>query len=261
MSQAHNPLCFAMDYPSLSEGRDLATRLSPHLGMLKVGLELFVREGASAVAFAKGLGLPVFLDLKLHDIPETVDRAVAVAAELGANVLTVHAQGGGRMLERAAARAKQESGGSLSIAAVTVLTSLDAADLDAQRIGSNEDADRVGSHVLRLALLAKSAGVTALVCSAHEVKALRKTLGPDMALITPGIRPQAMRPEGVRTGNITAGADDQKRIATPEQALRDGATWLVMGRPLRDAPDPVALARSIGVELQAVAATGQSFSQ
>lgn len=254
MSQGHNPLCFAMDYPSLSEARDLATQLSPHLGMLKVGLELFVREGKAAVDFAKGLGLPVFLDLKLHDIPETVERAVAVAAELGASVLTVHAQGGARMLERAAARAQQESGGTLSIAAVTVLTSLDAADLDAQHIGSSADENRVGSHVLRLAQLAQNAGVTALVCSAHEVRALRHALGPNMALITPGIRPQAIGAQASAIG----GTDDQKRIATPGQAVRDGATWLVVGRPLRDAQNPVALAQSIQAELRPAFATGHS---
>jgi len=245
-----------MDYPSLSEARELTTRLSPHLGMLKVGLELFVREGKAAVAFAKGLGLPVFLDLKLHDIPETVERAVAVAAELGASVLTVHAQGGARMLERAAARAQQETGGTLSIAAVTVLTSLDAADLDAQHIGSSSEANRVGSHVLRLAQLAQNAGVTALVCSAHEVRALRHALGPAMALITPGIRPQ---PIGAQTA--LGGTDDQKRVATPGQAVRDGATWLVVGRPLRDAQDPVALAQAIQAELRPAFATGHSASQ
>jgi orotidine-5'-phosphate decarboxylase len=254
MRHGHNPLCFAMDYPSLEHAKSLTTQLAPHLGMLKVGLELFVREGAAAVAFAKDLGLPVFLDLKLHDIPETVERAVAVAAELGASVLTVHAQGGARMLERAATRARETTGGTLQIAAVTVLTSLDASDLDAQGIARGASGDAfVADHVMRLALLAKSAGVTALVCSAHEVKALRAALGPEIALITPGIRP-GPAPRAAASPQAASGpADDQKRIATPSQAVQDGATWLVVGRPLRDAQDPVALARSIGVELAGIA--------
>jgi orotidine-5'-phosphate decarboxylase len=158
------------------------------------------------------------------------------------------------MLERAATRARETTGGTLQIAAVTVLTSLDASDLDAQGIARGASGDAfVADHVMRLALLAKSAGVTALVCSAHEVKALRAALGPEIALITPGIRP-GPAPRAAASPQAASGpADDQKRIATPSQAVQDGATWLVVGRPLRDAQDPVALARSIGVELAGIA--------
>lgn len=222
-----SPVAFALDVPDLASARALAERVAPHVGMLKVGLELFVAHGPEIVAPLRALGRPVFLDLKLHDIPETVERAVARASGLGVSLLTVHASGGPEMLSRAVARAEREGAG-LSICAVTVLTSLDAKDLDALGVvGAPSEA------ALRFARLAYGAGVRAFVCSPAEVGALRTQLGADAVLVTPGVRP--------------AGADagDQKRTTTPEAAIAAGATWLVVGRPIRDAADPGEAAREI----------------
>jgi orotidine-5'-phosphate decarboxylase len=224
-------LVFPVDFPTLEQARPAVERIAPAVGVLKVGLELFVREGPAAVEQARALGLDVFLDLKLHDIPETVDRAVAAAASLGARYLTVHASGGRAMLERAASRAAKASG-PLTILAVTVLTSLDAADLASLGIGG---APR--EHALRLARVAWDAGVRGFVCSPAEVRALRDELGPEARLVTPGIRPAG------------AQALDQKRVATPGQAIADGADLLVVGRPIRDAADPLAAARAIVDEI------------
>jgi orotidine-5'-phosphate decarboxylase len=223
-----SPICFALDYARVEEARAAAARVRDAVGMVKVGLELFVEAGPKAVGIGAEIGLPVFLDLKLHDIPETVERAVARAAALGAKVLTIHAGGGPAMCGRAAARAAKEGTG-LVIAAVTVLTSLDAGDL--AKLGVGED---VPSHARRLARLAFDEGVRAFVCSPHEVKAMRAELGPEATLITPGVRP-----------SDAAGKDDQKRVATASRAIADGADWLVVGRPIRDAPDPLAAAGAL----------------
>ena len=205
-----------------------AQRVAPAIGMIKVGLELFVHEGPQVVALGEEVGLPVFLDLKLHDIPETVERAVAQASHLGARLVTVHASGGRAMLKRAVSRAASE-GGDLAICAVTVLTSLDDGDL--RDIGMSGTA---GDAALRLARVAFDEGVRWFVCSPAEVRALRTALGDDAILVTPGVRPES------------AALRDQKRVATPEQAIADGASWVVVGRPIRDAADPLAAARAIG---------------
>jgi orotidine-5'-phosphate decarboxylase len=226
---AESPIAFALDYASVDEAERAAVRVREAVGMVKVGLELFVEAGPKAVAIGAACGLPVFLDLKLHDIPETVERAVARASALGARVLTVHASGGPAMLSRAAKRAAAEGAG-LTIAAVTVLTSLDARDL-ARTHGTTED---VATHARRLAKMAWEEGVRAFVCSPHEVKAMRAELGPGATLITPGVRPAGGE-----------GGDDQKRVATPARAIADGADWLVVGRPIRDAADPLAIARGM----------------
>jgi orotidine-5'-phosphate decarboxylase len=224
-------LVFPLDFPTLAEARPAAEALAPAVGVLKVGLELFVREGAAAVALGRALGRDVFLDLKLHDIPETVERAVASAAALGARYLTVHAAGGASMLARAAAQAARAPA-PLTLLAVTVLTSLDAADLAAQAIpGTARD------HVLRLARLAWNAGVRGFVCSPAEARAMREALGPEALLVTPGIRPAG------------AEAGDQKRVATPATAIADGADLLVVGRPIRDAADPLAAAHAVVAEI------------
>jgi orotidine-5'-phosphate decarboxylase len=224
-------LAFALDYPTLAEARAGAALVAPVVGVLKVGLELFVAEGPAAVRLGAELGSQVFLDLKLHDIPETVERAVATAGQLGARYLTLHAQGGPRMLQAAASRAEKEGAG-LKLLAVTVLTSLDAADLLAVGVAASP-----AEHALRLGKLARSAGVHGLVCSTAEVAALRAALGPEALLVTPGIRP------------LGAAANDQKRVGTPASALRDGASLLVVGRPIRDANDPAAAARAILQEM------------
>jgi orotidine-5'-phosphate decarboxylase len=224
-------LAFALDYPTLAEAEAGAALVAEHVGVLKVGLELFVAEGAAAVKLGAKLGVSVFLDLKLHDIPETVERAVATAGQLGARFLTLHAQGGPRMLEAAAKRADREGAG-LKLLAVTVLTSLDASDLQAIGVTATPS-----DHVLRLAKLATGLGIPGLVSSTAEVAALRAALGPDAVLVTPGIRPAG------------AAVGDQKRVGTPASALRDGSSLLVVGRPIRDAADPAAAARSILAEM------------
>jgi orotidine-5'-phosphate decarboxylase len=229
------PIAFALDFATVDEARAAARLVAPAIGMIKVGLELFVNAGPSVVALGKDVGLPVFLDLKLHDIPETVERAVAQAANLGARLVTVHASGGRTMLKRAVARAGNQACGAsgLAICAVTVLTSLDDADL--ADVGL---AGPTAAAALRLARMAFDEGVRWFVCSPAEVRSLRTALGKDAVLITPGVRP------------ASAAQGDQKRVATPEQAIADGADWVVVGRPIRDAADPLAAAQAIAAAVQ-----------
>lgn len=250
-----SPIVFALDLPNLAEARKAAAEVAPAVGMIKVGLELFVQAGPEAVKLGKEVDRPVFLDLKLHDIPETVERAVASASNLGARLITVHASGGRTMLKRAVQRAEKE-GGTLAICAVTILTSLDDNDLDdvginvtkrlaafkaaATRAAEEKAEERTrASHAAEnLALLAYEEGVRWFVCSPAEVAILRAKLGPGAILVTPGIRP------------AEASAGDQKRIATPQQAIKDGANWLVVGRPIRDAANRLEAAKSIAASVQ-----------
>jgi orotidine-5'-phosphate decarboxylase len=220
-------ICSALDFGTWAEAAPFAARLA-HVGMLKVGLELYVAEGPPAVRAAAALGRPVFLDLKLHDIPATVEGAARSAAATGAALLTVHASGGPEMI-RAAVRG---AGGRLRILAVTVLTSLDAAVLD--RVGLSGPPE---AAVVRLARLAVEAGAGGLVCSPLEVAAVRAAVGPGPLLVVPGVRPAG------------SAKGDQSRVATPAEAVRAGADVLVVGRPLRDAADPIAAARAIAAEL------------
>ena len=241
MSDARHPardrLAFALDFATLAEAERGAARVADVVGVLKVGLELFVSEGPRAIELGRKLGCDVFLDLKLHDIPETVERAVAVAAAHGVRYLTLHASGGPKMLAAAARRADRENSG-LTLLAITVLTSLDAADLRAVGVSSSP-----AEHALRLARLASGEGIPGLVCSALEVGALREALGPQAVLVTPGIRLQT-----------SEDSDDQKRTGTPSSAIRAGSTLLVVGRPIRDAADPAAAARAISDEIQRASA-------
>lgn len=230
-------LAFALDYPTLADAERGAALVGPVVGWLKVGLELFVAGGPAAVSLGTKAGAKLFLDLKLHDIPETVERAVATAGQLGAHLLTVHAAGGPRMLEAAATRAEREGAG-LKLVAVTVLTSLDATDLKAIGVDAAPP-----EHVLRLGRLARSCGVHGLVCSTAEVAALRRELGPEPILVTPGIRPSG------------AAVGDQKRVGTPASALNDGSSLLVVGRPIRDAHDPAAAAHRILEEMSGALAS------
>lgn len=227
-------LAFALDYPTLDDAARAIDLLAGDVGVFKVGLELFVQAGPAAVRQAAASGRPVFLDLKLHDIQATVERAVATAADLGVRYLTVHASGGPGMLEAAAQRAER-SGTGLLVLAVSVLTNLSAADLAAIGVPSSPT-----EQVLRLARLAQSSGVPGLVCSSEEVGPLRAELGPEFVLVTPGIRP---------TG---ADAGDQKRVGTPAAAIRAGSSLLVVGRPIRDAADPRAAAQAIAREIESV---------
>ena len=232
VSAARGRLAFALDYPTLDAARAGAEQVSESVGVLKVGLELFVRAGPSAVAIGRDLGCDVFLDLKLHDIPETVDRAVGSAIDLGVRYLTLHAGGGRRMLEQAAKRVQTE-GVDLTLLAVTVLTSLDDEDLASVGVRSSS-----AEQALRLGKLAVDAGVGGLVCSTREVGAIRDALGPETTLVTPGIRPA-----------FAAAANDQKRTGSPASAIAAGASLLVVGRPIRDAEDPPIAARTVALEI------------
>ncbi|MBM4375159.1 MAG: orotidine-5'-phosphate decarboxylase [Deltaproteobacteria bacterium] len=232
---ARERLIFALDVADLEEARGLASSLAGAVGMLKVGLELYCAHGPEVASLARSNGLELFLDLKLHDIPETVARAVERVAGLGARYLTVHASGGRAMLREAERRAQaaRSSGALLELVAVTVLTSLDGDDLASLGV------DRVpAEHAVALAELAWGEGVRAFVCSAAEVALLRSKLGPEATLLTPGIRP----------AGATVG--DQKRVSTPESAIRAGADRLVVGRPIRDALDRAAAARAIVASIE-----------
>jgi orotidine-5'-phosphate decarboxylase len=219
-----NPICAALDVNDPGAAERLASKLVGHVGLFKVGLELFVAHGRAAVDAIRKFHLPVFLDLKLHDIPQTVEGAARGVAALGVDYVTVHASGGSEMI-RAARRALPRT----KLLAVTALTSLGPDDLDA--VGLARDV------VPRLAKLAVAAGADGVVCAPQEVWALRASLGPAPLLVVPGIRPAG------------AAAGDQRRTGTPAEAIRAGASILVIGRPLRDAPDPAAAADAIAREI------------
>ena len=218
-----NPIFVALDTPDLPRARALAAGVRDHVGGVKLGLEFFAANGPAGVRALAEAGLPVFLDLKLHDIPNTVAKAVEALAPLSPALLTVHAGGGRAMLEAARAAAPRRT----RVVAVTMLTSLDADDLAATGVAGDADA-----HVLRLAQLARVAGLDGVVCSGAEVAAVRAAW-PDGYLVVPGVRPS----EG--------DAGDQKRVVTPRRALDDGASMLVIGRPITRADDPAAAARGI----------------
>jgi orotidine-5'-phosphate decarboxylase len=222
-----NRICAALDVGDPGAAEKLASKLAGHVGVFKVGLELFVAHGRAAVDAVRRFGLPIFLDLKLHDIPQTVEGAARGVASLGVDYLTVHASGGAEMI-RAARRALPRT----RLLAVTALTSLGVEDLDA--VGLSRDV------VPRLARLAIGAGADGVVCSPQEVAALRAALGPGPLLVVPGIRPSGSNP------------GDQRRTGTPAEAIRAGASLLVIGRPLRDAPDPAAAADAIAREIASV---------
>jgi orotidine-5'-phosphate decarboxylase len=225
----------ALDVPSAREASAAVARIGDAISFYKVGLELFVADGPETLRMLKGEGKRVFLDLKLHDIPRTVERAVESCLAYGADLLTIHAQGSVAMVE-GAARAARRAGGGTKILAVTLLTSLDRSDLDRLGIGRS-----VEDEVLALGRLATGAGADGLVCSPREAAALRAALGPDPILVTPGVRPSG------------GAVGDQKRVATPADAIRAGATHLVVGRPILEAPDPRAAALAIRAETDAAA--------
>jgi orotidine-5'-phosphate decarboxylase len=225
------PIAVALDAPSLDTAARWANLVTPHVSTVKIGLELYLRYGPEAVASVRGASnVAVFLDLKLNDIPATVAGAARSVGRLRPELLTVHAVGG-----MAAVRAAVEAAPDTKIVAVTVLTSLGDADLE--RLGV---AGPVGDAVRRLAALAVEAGARGLVCSPREVAAVRTEVGPDITLITPGVRPAGSE------------ANDQARIATPEEALRAGADLLVIGRPSPGAAAPGAAAAAIGASLRKV---------
>lgn len=211
-----NPLIVALDHPDPQQILQWATDFGPHVGMVKIGLEAFCLAGPEIVREARN-HTEVFLDLKLHDIPNTVAGAARACDDLGVELLTVHAAGGPAMIEAAVTAAPNTK-----IIAVTVLTSIDASTL-----GQIGQGDRVEEQVSRLARMAIDAGAAGVVCAAPDLPQVRKTIGPDPITVVPGIRP-----EGSDIG-------DQKRVATPQIARSLGATYLVVGRPITCDPDPI----------------------
>jgi orotidine-5'-phosphate decarboxylase len=222
----------ALDFSNPLRALSLADRLDPHECGVKVGKELFVVAGPEPVRWLAARGFNVFLDLKFHDIPNTVAQACASATRLGVWMMNVHAAGGRAMLKAArdavAATAAELGRPQPLLIAVTVLTSLDQAAL--RDTGIDADA---GRHVLRLATLTHECGLDGVVCSAVEAPSLRSAFGPDFALVTPGIRPAG------------SARDDQARIVTPEEAVEQGANYLVIGRPITAAADPIAALAAI----------------
>jgi orotidine-5'-phosphate decarboxylase len=230
--EQHNRVIVALDYPSSKEALQLVDKLEPQLCKLKVGKELFTAAGPSLVEELVRREFDVFLDLKFHDIPNTVAQAVSVAADLGVWMTDVHASGGRRMME-ASAEALVQRNSQMLLIAVTVLTSMEQSDL--QELGINCPPQE---QVARLAKLAMDCGMHGLVSSAMEAAQLRNTLGSGCVLVTPGIRPAC------------AQSDDQRRIVTPAEAIANGSSYLVVGRPITRAPDPLAALLAINDEIQ-----------
>ncbi len=225
-----NPLILALDFDSLGPALRLARRLYPRITFFKIGSQLFTSEGPEALRRLAALGrdVSIFLDLKFHDIPNTVAGAVSSAAELpGVRMVNIHALGGSEMM-RAAAEALRGRKDPPTLLAVTVLTSMDSGQL--RRVGV---AGPPAKRVVSLARLAHDAGVDGVVASPQEVAAIRRACGGKFVVVTPGVRP------------AFAAKDDQSRIATPAQALRNGADYLVIGRPITAAPDPLAASATI----------------
>lgn len=233
----HRRIVLPLDVPTMVEAVDLASDLHEHVGVIKVGLQLFTASGPSVLELGESLGVDVFLDLKLHDIPNTVAGAVRAAAQHRVRFLTVHACGGRKMLEAVA----KEAPSGMTVLAVTVLTSLTADDLrslNVYPVGYQRDEELLDTHVRTLAKLAWESGIRGFVCSPLEVKALRDEFGPEAVLVVPGVRPS------------DSDAGDQARVATPADAMRDGADYLVIGRPITQAKDRVQAARTIAEEIR-----------
>lgn len=224
-------LVIALDYPDRESADNLVRQLDPALCRLKVGKELFTRCGPVCVKQWQDRGFDVFLDLKYHDIPNTVAAACRAAADLGVWMVNVHALGGRRMLEAAREAIGGEAGRPLLIA-VTVLTSMEDADLSELGLGVS-----AAELVSRLAEVSRDAGCDGVVCSALDTESMRSRFGEDFVLVTPGIRPDG------------SGADDQRRTVTPAEAVRTGADYLVVGRPVTAAQDPAGTLRKLATEI------------
>lgn len=229
--KAFERIYVALDTTDVSYAVELARKLKGLVGGIKVGKEFFTANGPQGVAAIRDVGMPVFLDLKFHDIPNTVAGAIRAAKPIAPQIINVHAQGGPEMLKQAA-NAGRDAGIPLTIA-VTILTALDQDDLNA--IGVN---DTIEDQVVRLARLTKDNGLDGVVCSAKEIAPIRAACGPDFKLIVPGIRP------------AWAAKGDQKRIMTPHDAVIAGADILVIGRPITQADDPVEAVQNIVRELE-----------
>lgn len=225
-------LILALDVPTREEAAPILRQLRGQLRWVKIGLQMFTAYGPNYVREVAGMGFDIFLDLKLHDIPHTVAKAVESLGPLPIRLLTLHTAGGGEMM-RAAVAAQQKTNPNLRLLGVTVLTSMDTAGLN--EIGV---AGATEQQVERLGRLAASSGLRGLVCSPLEVALLRRVLPADVQLVTPGIRPAGEQ-----------GSDDQKRVMTPADAARAGSSFIVVGRPILHAADPAAAARAILAEL------------
>jgi orotidine-5'-phosphate decarboxylase len=234
MEARKDRLIIALDVSRASEAQRIVSQIGDSASTYKVGKQLFTAEGPQVVRDLVASGRKVFLDLKFHDIPNTVAGAVSSAAALGVSMLTVHASGGSKML-KAAAEAASSSASKPLVLAVTVLTSLNDADL--QELGLPVG---VADQVLRLAGIARNAGSAGIVASAHEAASIRRNLGEGFAIVTPGVRP--------------AGGDvgDQARVVTPAEAFKAGATHIVVGRPITGDPNPAAAANRILQEMESV---------
>src|SRR3984957_7373568 len=239
MSDPKSRLAVALDFPDAYEAMKLVDSLGQTCQWFKVGMELYYAAGNDIIRQLRDRGFDVFLDLKLHDIPNTVAGAVRSVTQTGAALVTIHASGGSAMMTAAAEAAKAP--GSPRLLAVTVLTSMDASQLVATGVTVSP-----AEQVLRLANLATQSGIDGFVCSAEEVAAVRAATGPDSLLVIPGIRPAG------------AAIGDQKRIATPAQAIAHGASMLVVGRPITQAKDPAAAAEAILEEIAKAIQPGQN---
>lgn len=237
MSTLQNPVFCALDTTDVGQALAWAKAVKPFVGGLKIGLEFFNANGPQGVAKIVENGLPVFADLKLHDIPNTVAGGIRAVLPLGLAVVNVHAAGGAAMMRAAAEAAAIASAKRPKVIGVTVLTSLDQSDLAAIGVTGSPS-----EQVLRLAKLAKTSGLDGVVCAAHEIEMLRRELGRDFMLVVPGIRPAG------------AAIGDQKRVMTPREGRALGADILVIGRPITGAADPAAAARAIRDELFPAAA-------
>jgi orotidine-5'-phosphate decarboxylase len=237
MLDSRDKLIVALDLPSAAQARQVISTIGEAVTTYKIGKQLFTAEGPGIVRDLVSSGRKVFLDLKFHDIPNTVGAAVSSAAKLGVSMLTVHASGGSKMLT-AAVEAASQSAAKPMILAVTVLTSM--SDSDLQEIGVSGN---VLTQVTRLGALARSAGCQGLVASAHEARQLRRELGEDFEIITPGVRPAG------------SAAGDQARVLTPGEAIHAGATRLVVGRPVIEAENQARAARQILDEIEQAFAT------
>ncbi|MBL6939672.1 MAG: orotidine-5'-phosphate decarboxylase [Alphaproteobacteria bacterium] len=226
-----NPVFVALDTPDLDKALELGRSLKDYVGGLKIGLEFITAHGPEGVRAVVAIGLPVFADVKFHDIPNTVAAASRELARLGATIFNIHVSGGEVMMREAVAGARAVDP-RVMVVGVTVLTSIDNDILGA--VGQRGPA---AEQVVRLARLAKHAGLDGVVCSAQEIAAIRSACGPDFLLVTPGIRPAG------------AALADQRRVMTPAEAQRAGSDIMVIGRPITGAADPVAAARAIAAEL------------